>query len=247
MKKGKEEKENKVSGRGLFSLLKRVHLSGLINECVLSVEEGLAKVQAVDMSNSVFVSSKEKISGIKDMTVGVGNLPTLTSFLSDGSDVELTISEKYLSLRKPNRGTIRTILLVKEQVPTATQGDGEETVKKVLGFVKSTIPLSKTKVADLVEYISMVGCGSVFFRIKSGLVLADNGFTSEQQFSLRLGKVDEKSEELSVEVYSQYLLAVLKNLEWPEKNPPKLGLGGKVPLLIQQDKENLWALTPIME
>lgn len=249
MPKGTTEKKNVLNGHAFGTLLKRVHLGGVINECVLTVQKGWGFVQAVDMSNSVFLSCKEQVKGIDDISIGFGNLSTLTTFLSDSNEVELSIDEKFLSLKRPGRGRIKVLLIEEGQVPTDVRGNKTDAAETIVGLTKVSAPLKEKVVADLVSYIMMVNCNSVFFRTKGDTVYIDNGVKEEQQFSMRIGKTQsgKTSEDLVVEVYSQYLLSVLRNLLWGEKEEPSILLGEKCPVVIMQNKTNLWALTPIME
>ena len=52
---------------------------------------------------------------------------------------------------------------------------------------------------------------------------------------------------ISVEVYSQFLLLVLKTLVWSKEEIPTISLGEKTPVILKQNEDNFWALTPIMQ
>jgi hypothetical protein len=233
------------SSSALSILLNRVHLKGLIEECVLSIKNGVGSIYAVDMSNSIFVSCSSAIGGMENMDIGLGKLSTLCKFLDDGMEVNYDITDKWLTLRKRGKGTFKVLLLEKEQVPTAVQENGEESTKAIKESSPAKFDLKQTVVDDLIYYITLITCSSVIFSVKNGIASVSSSKDLDQQFNMRIGTTDSK-EEYTVEVYSQYLLSVLRSLTWSETEIPTANIGDKTPFVITQNEKNLWALTPIM-
>lgn len=239
-----------LNGSALCSLLKRVHLRGMVEECLLEVKAGMGSINAVDMSNSIFISCEEELGEMEDTSLGLGKLALLTQFLEGSTEVTYSVESKdkegtWLTLRKVGHGQIKVLLVEKTQIPTVVQGNAEETKKGMLKLTKDTFAIEQKAVEDLINYIGMLGAASVFIKAKRGVVTACSSPDAEQQFTLRFGKLTNTESEISVEVYSQYLTSVLKSLTWGTGNEPIARIGNEAPLIIQQNDSNLWALTPI--
>lgn len=243
-------KRVRFNGAALCSLLKRVHLKGDIDECVLDIKDGVGYIQAVDMSNSVFVSCQETLGEIQDMSIGLGKLSLLIQFLDGSTEVSYSIETKdkegiWLTLRK-GQGKIKVLLIDGSMIPTVVQGDAKNIKKDMLKLTTNSFSITQTTVNSIMEYIGMIGCTSVFFKIRKGAVIICSNPSSEQQFSLTIGRLKEVKDDMSVEVYSQYLLSILKSLMWSEEEIPKVYIGNNAPVVVKQNNSNLWALTPII-
>lgn len=238
-----------LNSSALKVLLDRVHLKGVNEECALSIKNKVGTVRAIDMSNSIFLSCREPLGSVEDIEIGLGKLSILTKYLEGGGDVVWNVSDKWLTLKRPGRGEIKTLLIEEGRVSTALQSDERNPEKRMLDLTPIEIPVNEMDVTNLLEYLALINCASTVFTVSTkGQVSVGSNKTAEQQFSMRLGRVMDAAtlpeEDLSVEVYSQYLIAVLKNLVWGNETPALL-LGKDAPLIISQNDNNIWALTPI--
>ena len=57
----KKKKKSTIRTRNFLNMLKQVHLNGILEECILKVKKGKGKIEAVDMTNSLIVISKNSI------------------------------------------------------------------------------------------------------------------------------------------------------------------------------------------
>lgn len=255
----KVEKEVKTivfNGKNLKELLQRVGLRGAIEECVLEIIDGIGSVQALDNSHVVLVNAQQELSPNKEtFTLGLGKLALLSGFLEGEDGIHAEIEEQkgegtWLTLIKPNNGKIRVLLLAKGTIPTKPNGDMEEIKKNVLKTSTIHLNLEKDKVEELIKYVGLIGCPSVFFNFndETGELTVNNNPDSEQQFSFVMAKTEQiVGSSVKVEVYSQFLLLVLKTLVFAENEQPKISLGNKAPVIIHQNENNWWALTPTVE
>lgn len=239
-----------LDGAALCSLLKRVHLKGTVEECVLNIKNGVGTIQAVDMSNSIFISCEEELGKIEDITMGLGKLSLLVQFLEGSTAVSYIIESKekqgvWLTLKRGEFGQIKVLLIEPTQIPTVVQGNIEEIKNNMFELITEKMNISQKNVEEISNYIGMIGCATVFFKVEKGSIYVYNNPESEQQFSFKLGIV-ESTNEAATEVYSQYLLAVLKSLKWTEKETPTICIGKESPVIIKQNESNFWAVTPIM-
>lgn len=244
------EKTEGFNGTSFCNLLRRVHLKGLLEECVVKTDKETCSIQAVDMSNTVFVSSKEKIAGIKDFNVGLGKLSLLVNFLEEEQATQGTIKDGWLILKKKGHGTVKTLLLEKDQVPTAFNPENQKNpVQEIKKITNAELVMEKKSVENLLYYINLMNCNTVLFKVKGSTVCVSNNKDSEQQFDLRFGVCagEKGKDEYITEVFGQYLSAVLRTLTWEgDGSTPSMRLGPGAPILISQNKDNHWALTPIV-
>jgi len=230
---------DKIDGTALGQLLKRVHLRGLIQECVLEVKDGVASVQAVDMSNSVFLYCSEKIDGLDDIQLGLPNLNTLCRFLESTEKVSLKIKEQWITLRRKGHGHLRFLMLEVEQVPTAiTQKDAAKKVTKNEG---DPIKLSTKLREDYSSYMSLVKSRGIVLRKRKGSITLQSNKSDAEQFSLKVGKCD-AAEDISIEVYGEHLAQVFDTIG---DGDATLHLADDAPVIIHQGGDNFWALTPL--
>lgn len=228
----------------LLRLLSRVHLKGIIEECVLKVEDGIASVQAIDISNTCFLGASEKIAELPDATIGIGNLSTICRFLTDAKTVELgLLPKKWLLLKRKGFGQIKSQLMDPDSVPTAV--DKAVSYKDLAANMKIELELSEKCVDELNYFTSLITAKSVAISAKDGLVTIHSNAGDPQQFKFVISTKAKKNWEGSITVFTNYLVAIMQTLVWEKKNKPTLLLGDKQPLLIQQNSKNYWAVVPI--
>lgn len=239
-----------VDVKALARLLKAVNLGGLIDECVLNISKGKASVQAVDLSNALFLSCQE-IVGMADMKIGVGKLTTVQKFLDSGGDFAFAFGDSKMTVKRLQpAGELRTVLLAAEQVPTAVQQGGSE--DELMKHVQASVDINKETAESLLYYNGLVDAPSIVFTAHAnGDVIADSSAGMDQEFSFKLGvgaKEDRPKDTVSAEVYTKYLLPVLRALTWGDGQPvPRLHIGQDVPIVVTIGDNYLWALTPVVK
>ena len=128
-------------GAQLGNLLGNVHLGGVLDECVLELSKGIAKVNAIDLSNSIFLSCSEAIADIDEkQKIGIGNLAILCKYLEGAEQVSFTAKEAWLVVKKKGCGQIKVKLLKTDAVPTALT-EKEDTSAKLLENADISIKL----------------------------------------------------------------------------------------------------------
>lgn len=231
-------------GNAIASMLQRVFLGGKIEECLLVFDDGTAHVEAIDLSNTVYLMCAVEVPDAKKATLGIGDLGLLCKYLGDAEGpVSLEPSESRLTVKRRGRGMIRCQLLEPKEVPTALEKPGVAAEKLSKG-IQTTLTLKESKVADLLYHINLVRSKSVFLGVAGGTVMAQSSPKDAQQFKLTLGKVE--ADDMRTEVYGEFLTAVLQVLTFGEKDEaPELGLSDGGPVVISQGGQFLWALTPV--
>ena len=230
----------------LLRLLSRVHLKGIIEECVLVVADGVASVQAIDISNTTFLVATEKIKELPDCTIGIGNLSTVCRFLTDAKSVVLSLlPKKWLLLQRKGFGQIKSQLLDAESVPTAVEEPVElSTLTKKMSL---EVELTAKAVEELNYFTSLITTKSVQIEAKDGIITIHSNPNDPQQFKFILTKKASKDWEGKISVFSNFLVAVMQTLNWEGDNAKaSLMLGEDQPLLIKQNKNNYWAIVPIV-
>lgn len=227
----------KLNGSALGELLQRVHLKGLIQECVLTVSDGVATVQAIDMSNSIFLHCSQKVGG-EDMELGFNNLSTLTKYLDDSGEVEFKIGDKWLTIKRKGQGQLKFLLLEITQVPTAVKEP--DAVKKIKKMEGNAIPITDELRERFAYYFGLVKNKSVVFSITKKKVYIRSNRNDPEQFQFAVGKT--KAGDMEVEVYSEHLLSILDHANGKKSS---LHLAEETPVVVHYNKTNLWALTPI--
>lgn len=242
----REEGVVDVRSFGLF--LRRVFLGGIVESCVVIFKKGIISVQAVDMSNSVFLSCKSSLSGFSQgWELGLGNLDLLVKFLSsvEEKEVKFKVLENRLVLRRPRHGELRYLLTEADLIPTAVEDKGS--VGKLVKQCDYKLPLTVSVRDDIVGFVNTVKTKDVrlsFGKEKAYLV---GGADTEHQFRVNMGKVKGLGEPFELCIYGDHMVKVFDVLEFGEKEKPLLLFGDNKPLVVQQDADNTWALVHVSE
>ena len=111
----KRTTKNTIKTDPLLNMLKQIHLGGLIEECVLKIKDGVAKVEAVDITNSLIIICKKTIMG-KDISVdlGLGNIGILIKFLSTIDNDKLIFKHSDAGFEQKNQRSPQTGLSVNQ-------------------------------------------------------------------------------------------------------------------------------------
>jgi len=242
----KTKSEAKTLTAGTFkSLLERVHLSGLIEECLLKVEKGRGFITAIDMTNSVLVAVAEKVD-LEDGEYGISQLSTLIKFLGMCKDDEVTYSigdkATWLHLRHKGHGKLSTILLETDMVGTKLTND-PKIVKQLANYPVKFL-LKQKFINDALGFISLVTSQSVAFKVKEGKVTFISNLLNEtQRFEIPITTVSGFDKEITVSTYTEMAQKVLSIVTPSDKS--FIHLQNEKPVIVEQDDKNYWALTPI--
>ena len=233
-----------INGAVLHGLVNSVYLNGIINEAVLTFKRGEAFIQAIDPSNSLFVSNVIDIETVDDMKLGISDLGLLTKILQGNEQVQYELSTKedkqWMKFKLPQKGSIKLLLTDPEQISTAVEND--EAGDNLLKDYKTALGLGKDVLAKLTYFIELLKPVSVLITIKKGVVYATSNQKSDKQFKVKLGKVED-AEDTSTEIYSEHLLSALKLVE----EEAELDIKDKDnPILLIQEN-CIWAFSPISE
>ena len=223
------------------AFLKQVHMGGLINEAVINFKkDGSASCQAVDLTNTVFVDSVIDNSGAKEeYSIGLGNLATICKYI-DGPGVSVQIENEWAIFKKKGKGSIKTLSLQPSLVPTSPQEpiDSDEFLNQENAL---SIKINKEEVENFLEHFSLIGGPSVVVSTENKRVSISSNEQSPQQFNVKFG-VASSADKVSVEVYSDFFVAVLKQINWNEEL--FIFIKNDYPFIISQP-DVVWAVTPI--
>ncbi len=247
---------SELNGKKLLKLLSRIHLGGSIEECVLKFKKNAATIQAVDMTNTIFISCQEKIFQ-KDGTLGLGNLTILTKYLESmtadkcgttaeedkekvDDNLEMKISKNRLHLSRRNSGKFMYLLTDADLVPTAVPSD-KVNFKKFLKIKGAKFDITKEFIKEYLYYVGLIKPKSVTLSVsKNGELILTGGLSSSHQFKIK-GPKGKKSKD-SIHVNTAFLTPILNALEITKKKTPALRFGDESPLVITQDDNNIWAI-----
>lgn len=233
----------KIDRIKLSKLLKRIYLGGLITETVIDFKS--SAVQAIDITNSIYLNCFEDIKANELGEVGIGDLALLCKYLdSIKEDIDIEKKDNRLIL-KSNVGELKFLTTDPEFIATAINKDNPE---KLLEDCILTIDLSEDTAKNILSYSSFVKTKAIDFNIaKDGNVELSGGLESEHQFRLPIGKVKSSKKQFSVKTYSQHFFAVIGVLEWEDGFTPQINLAPDHPIVISLDGDNFWALLPLAE
>lgn len=233
-----------IKTKSLTRLLNHVFLGGLVNECVLTIKDEIGIIQGIDNSNCLFYSCSEVLEKISDMELGIPNLSILSKFLNDYTDehigFQITRDEKQLILKPGRGGVLKLLLLDTELVPTHIK---EQTAKdEMLSNHNFSLVFNENTAQDYLYYSNLLKNQSSLIAVTDGKVSLSSGSNELNQFDLKLGVIDYN--DFTIEVYKEHLVAVVQNLSWDDGNKPEFLFGENTPVIIKQDDNNIWALTP---
>lgn len=228
----------------LPKLLKRVYLGGVVDECVLTaIEEGFAYIQAVDISNTIFIDVATNVPLPALGKVGLGSLGMLCKFFdaTKGSNYTLNLDQNRLVILAGQHGRLNYLLTQADLIPTTV--DDSASMTKLLATCTHEIALTEEKAKDILTYLSMLKLPSVALSYCPPEAVISGGLESEHQFDLSLGTATgDAALPFAVNVHADKLAAVLGVLEW---GTPVLHFAAGRPLIVEQDADNLWALVPV--
>lgn len=238
----------------LLSLLTRVYLGGIVKECVLhSGDDGFCSVQAIDMTNSMFVDVGMETELIGLGQLGLSNIGMLAKYLEHNADqeIEVSLADENRLVLKTSSSKLMFLLSEPDMIPTVVENPNM--MVELVETYAYTVPLDKNHVDELLTYYGIVKPASISFEFTKNGTIVRGGLETEHQFTIQTNKPQKKAggalgnmRAVTVTVFSQHLMAVLSALVWSENEIPQFLFTTEEnkPLVIQQNADCLWALVP---
>jgi hypothetical protein len=254
--KRKKKSESSIETNKLLTMLRQVWLQGVLNECVVEVKRGKAKIEAVDMTNSLIVLTTGTVfTKNAKATLGLGNLELLINFLSSLEDKQLSFkkSSNHLSIKRQD-GRRRLDYLTTEPDLIATRliedDNDAEPYDTFSAMTEFEVELTPTFIKDFLTYVGLL-------KTKDATLIFDGeeevkfilGDPDEHQFEITLGnevEAEAEADPFKILINGEHLSHVFKVIDYDEKNPPIMKFAEDVPIMIEY-KKTAWALLPIVE
>lgn len=238
-------------------MLRQIHLGGLLEECVLEIKNGVAKVEAVDITNSLIIICKKPIMG-KDTSIdlGLGNLSILIKFLSTVANDKLAFkhNDTGFELKKTNgRRKLAYLLTNPELIATQLQADEKrkkDPLKKIQRMMEQNIELTQSFIKDFLSYITLLKTQdvSIEFDGEEEITFVCGG-KNDHNFELTLStevENEEGEDAFNIKVNGEYLASIFSTINFDEDHPPTLSLAEGKLVTIENDNA-VWALVPLAE
>lgn len=207
------------NNNGLISLFDNVSGGGIIGECVLKVEEGVARIQAADLTNSFFVQSTAATT-MEDGVYGIGELDKISKFFKAYKDRELAIVKKdhTLSIKPVGGGASLSYLLREVDLIPTYNPEWDKTPDRIsLLDVEGKIELTVEKVSDFLTMMGLFNPSNIELNAnKNGKVSLHGGNATTHQFDENMG-VDKTFPECSMALDSGQLQSIFKNIDFAAK------------------------------
>jgi len=250
-----KEDQNMIDRKRMSSMLKCVYLGGVIRECFLEIKKGKATVKAIDMSNSVIVSTNQKVSTNRKLShdFGIGDIELLIKFLDSIEQKKLNLAEdsdgnRMVLSRKDGKRRLNYLLTEASLIATRvdTIGDGTETEEEaLLDLAVTSALLTSSFIKDFLSYISALKTKEIIVTCKGKTVSFSCGDKTSHLLKIELSNEAEKKAKVKIHVNGEYLSKILSTIEFEEDNPPKIMLGDET-LIIKTDS-CFWAIEPLSE
>lgn len=237
-----------VNTKKLSRFLNKIHLDGKLNECVIkSVGNGVL-VDALDPTNIVFMSLQSDIdlSAVGDL--GIGEINLMYKYLMGSSTEEMELLKRGNKLSS-SRGKVKLNYLLTDPRLIATNVEESGKIKELskncdIGFV-----LNKETSGEFLYFIDLLKSKTCFVKFEDGLVYLTGGLEHEHTFDLEVGKptVGSTTKTLSFPYFSEYVVAILKSLDYDEENLPVMMFNSdntEFPMIIIEGN-NYWAVHPL--
>lgn len=241
----------KVNGKEAERFFKRAYLNGTIPECVAHTSKANITIQAIDLTNSLFVHviSPFKFEDLGEL--GIGQIDKLTKYLggiAGDTEVEITREEDSNRLDFKGNGKFRFLLSSTDVITTCPQGEG--TLDEILGSVMFTAPCDGDTKQKLLNYMNLVKCKTVkLIMNKRGAVKINGGLETEHQFEISLGRAttEGKNEiaECEVIISSDNFASVIQATYLSNDEVfIQFGNDPQVPVVVSQGTDH-WAMMPV--
>lgn len=251
----KRTNKNTIKTASLLGMLRQIHLGGLLEECVLEIKDGVARVEAVDITNSLIIICQKTIMN-KNISVdlGLGNIGILLKFLStmDNDKLVFKHSDTGFELKKTNgRRKLDYLLTNPELIATQLQADEEkkkDPLKKMHNMMGQKIELTQSFIKDFLSYINLLKTKDVSIEFDGDEEVAFIcGGKNDHNFELILSTEAESEDEedaFCIKVNGEYLANIFTTISFDEDDPPMLSLAEDKLVMIENDSAT-WALVPL--
>lgn len=259
--KKQDDKKNMVKTEQLLTLLKQVSLGGLLEECVLSIEEGVARIEAVDITNSLIVICKKKILNKEvNIDLGLGNIDILIKFLStlDAND-KLILKHpmnikggptSFTLLKTTGRRKLTYLLTNTELIASQIQYGSEkkeDPYKKIKDMVECKIELTKSFMKDFLSYINLLKIKDVTLDFDGEEEVSFIcGGENDHQFTLTLSTDAESDfdDSFEIKINGEFLSKIFSIINFDDDDPPIMSFA-EDKIVIVEDAGATWAIVPL--
>lgn len=265
LKRNKDK--NRIITGALINMLKKVHLGGAINECLLQVHKGQGHIEAVDMTGNLIIISDQVIWRSSDSEdLGLGNVELLIKFLGTLNDEKTSFKIEdlvFLIQRKDKRRKLTYQLSEPETIATRLvfeddDDEEENAYEQIMEMVEYKADLTQNLVKDYLSYVTMTKQKDTRVVFKDDTVIFKIGEHDDHKIELVLENETEEiddpdGDEFSVQVNGDHLSKIFSIIEFDDEDPPTISLSSKdgAPVIIQsgseEDEQTTWSLLPLSD
>lgn len=261
----RSKSKSAITTEAMLTILRQVHLGGVIDECALYITAGKGSIEAVDITNSLIVIADKAVAtkDIDDVILGLGNLDLLISFFSSVEDSKMTMKYKpdddfCTFKRKDGRRKLDYLLTQPDLIATnlsleEEEEEEEEAYDRMLELMQYNVELTPSLIKDLLRYMGMLAS-------KEATIIFDGeqevkfrlGGSEDHQFELVLSEEvnyegEDEPEEVELVVNGEHLAKVFGVVNYDEDDPPMLKFASdEVPIMIEYEGI-CWCLNPLAE
>ena len=246
--KKKQPKEFDVLA--MKKLVKHTYLNGIIDDAVITIKDNVATIDAIDMSQCVFVHAVENIGNAEDCQIGMQQLGVFLKVLDaiEQDTVKYTISGKdrqWLKLGIKNRGDARFLLTDPTLIATAI--DGQQFIDNVSTWPSVQMPINVKPTQDFLYFMQLFGSETVIVTAKNKAVTITPAPDSPQSFDTKFGKL-ESDIAIDATLTGKHIQQIMDSLEFeqPDVNETPIAHFAEkeeAPLVITQGENRFWAMT----
>ena len=238
----------KIRTSKLLKLLKTASTQGIIEEVCLEIIDGVASIHAAASGDVLIVSTHVETQG-SDIKIGLSKLTDMIKCLSRlGEECELRVdrNSSHLILKDRNK-TLRFAAKSDEIIERLGSDELDEAgFDATIDSCVYSVVLEKDTVDDIVFFLSMDKSSkdtevTVIVDRKGITFKGSEDLATKMEVTI---PVDSQNSFKMVSVIgAEYLLGVLKTLEWHDTSPEvKFNEQGYV--VVCQGSETVWSITP---
>lgn len=259
----KRSNENVTIKRLAFlDMLRKIHLGGAVNECVVVFDNGKASSEIVDVTNNIIILADSEINH-KDKSfriasegftaeIGIGNIEILMKFLSSIEDEKLNIKlspegdSLLLSSKKGNR-RMNYLTSVTDLISTrlvSHEKDEKDFRSHFLEMPEANMYITQQEAKDLTSYINLSRSKIVTIVVEEEKAIFTIGSGTEHEFMVEIELDEEAEDEFKVKTNGENFAKVLSACVFVDEDPTTIHVGPECPIVVT-DNTTLWCLTPM--
>ncbi len=238
-----------VLGADFFQFLNRVFLAKTVEECVITIKNGYAKILSFDVTESVFTKSVIECEG--DFGVmGIGNLEILLKYFKSRAKLDIAISREGNRLKMNSTGHENfSFLLSDEDVISTYTKDLEELsdINEVVHQYDYSCDLDVLAAKTVQDFIKNLKSELCSISVeKNGLVCISGGNANEHKFSVDIDEVsvNPDGDLPNIVVLAKHINKILSAINYDDDVSIFLSTGET---LVIQNGQNAWGLSEIIE